>query len=120
MRIVIDLDGVICPIKQPDESYTDLLPLPGAAEKIRTLRAAGHCIIIQTARHMKTCEGNVGLVVRKIGQITLDWLTRHGIEYDEIHFGKPNGQVYIDDRGLRFENWEAIDETRLQEVARER
>ena len=48
------------------------------------------------------------------------WLERHGIEYDEIYFGKPNAEVYIDDRALRFSTWDAITEERLQQVARAR
>jgi capsule biosynthesis phosphatase len=120
MRIVIDLDGTICPIKQQNETYSDLKPLPNAVERIRQLRAEGHYIIIQTARHMKTCEGNLGLVMQKIGKITLDWLEKYGIEYDEIYFGKPNADVYIDDRALRFENWEEIDSAKLQQFAKER
>lgn len=120
MRIVIDLDGTICPIKQPNETYADLKPMPDAAERIRQLRAEGHYIIIQTARHMKTCEGNVGLAIKKIGKLTLEWLDKHGIEYDEIYFGKPNADVYIDDRALRFESWEKIDSSTLQKIAKER
>ncbi len=57
---------------------------------------------------MKTCDGNVGQVVARQGLVTLDWLARHGIEYDEIHFGKPHAQIYIDDNALRFESWSAI------------
>ncbi|MFN3393312.1 MAG: 5' nucleotidase, NT5C type [Candidatus Thermochlorobacter sp.] len=120
MRIVIDLDGTICPIKQPNEDYANLEPLPNAVERIRALRAEGHYIIIQTARHMKTCEGNVGLAVKKIGKLTLEWLERHGIEYDEIYFGKPNADVYIDDRALRFESWDKISSELLQSIAKER
>ncbi len=120
MRIVIDLDGTICPIKQPHESYADLNPLPGAVECIRKLRAEGHYIIIQTARHMKTTNGNLGIVMKKVGKTTLDWLAKHGIEYDEIYFGKPNADVYIDDRALRFESWEKIDGHLLQTIAKER
>ncbi|MDW8465869.1 MAG: hypothetical protein RML35_06720 [Chloroherpetonaceae bacterium] len=120
MRIVINLDGTICPIKQPNETYEDLKPLPQAAERIRELRAQGHYIIIQTARHMKTCNGNVGLAMKKIGKLTLEWLDKHGIEYDEIYFGKPNADVYIDDRALRFESWEKIDSEMLQRIAKER
>lgn len=120
MRIVIDLDGTICPIKQPNETYADLKPLPQAAERIRELRAQGHYVIIQTARHMKTCDGNVGLAMKKIGKLTLEWLDKHGIEYDEIYFGKPNADIYIDDRALRFESWEKIDSEMLQRIAKER
>lgn len=109
MRICIDLDGVICRLREPGQTYADLEPVPGAVEKVRALKAAGHYLIICTARHMKTCEGNVGMVVARQGAVTIDWLTRHGIPYDELHFGKPHAQIYIDDNALRFESWGAID-----------
>jgi capsule biosynthesis phosphatase len=109
VRICIDLDGVICRLRLPGQRYADLEPVPGAVEKLRALKAAGHYLIIATARHMKTCQGNVGQVVARQGQVTLDWLARHGIEYDEIHFGKPHAQVYLDDNGLRFTGWAAIE-----------
>jgi capsule biosynthesis phosphatase len=109
VRICIDLDGVVCKLKQPGQTYADLDPVPGAVAKLRSLRAAGHVVILFTARHMKTCEGNVGLAVARIGPVTLDWLARNGVEYDEIHFGKPWADVYIDDNAFRFESWDAID-----------
>ena len=120
MRIVIDLDGVICEIKQPHQSYADVEPIPGAVEKIRELRAAGHYIIIQSARNMQTRGGNLGQVMKHVGKVTLDWLEKHGVEYDEIYFGKPNGHVYIDDRALRFAAWDEITEERLAQEAGER
>jgi len=108
MRICIDLDGVVCQLRRPGQQYADLEPVEGAPEALRALRAAGHVIILCTARHMKTCEGNVGLVVARQGKVTLDWLDRHGIEFDELHFGKPHADVYIDDNALRFDSWAAI------------
>lgn len=108
MRICIDLDGVICHLKRPGETYADVAPIDGAVEKLRALRAAGHTIILFTARHMKTCNGNPGLAVARIGAITLEWLGRHGVEYDEIHFGKPWADVYIDDNALRFQSWSVV------------
>ncbi len=120
MRIVIDLDGTICPIKASGQTYEELEALPGAAERIRELRAAGHYIIIQTARNMATCGSNLGKVMRNIGKVTLDWLERHDIEYDEIYFGKPNADVYVDDRALRFEDWAMVTDELLTENARAR
>jgi capsule biosynthesis phosphatase len=120
MRIAIDLDGTICRVKRADESYADVEPLPGAVDRLRELRAAGHYVIILTARNMATCESNVGKVMKNVGLTTLEWLERHGIEYDEIFFGKPNAEVYIDDRGLRFNGWEEITEEALQRKARSR
>lgn len=108
MRICIDLDGVICHLKKEGQTYDKLEPMPGALEKLQALKAAGHYIIIQTARHMKTCEGNVGRVQARIGAATLNWLEKHKVPYDEIYFGKPWAQIYIDDNAFRFENWDAI------------
>ncbi|MDR3681756.1 MAG: hypothetical protein P4L41_17440 [Flavipsychrobacter sp.] len=108
-RICIDLDGVICDFKKEGETYADVRPIPGAIEKLKELRANGHYLIIHTARHMKTCEGNVGRVISKVGAVTLQWLADHNVEYDEIYFGKPWAEVYIDDNALRFANWQNIE-----------
>lgn len=120
MKIVIDLDGTICPVKQKDESYSDLQPFAGAKEKIRELRSAGHYVIIQTARNMETCQSCVGKVLKNVGKLTLEWLDKHEIEYDEIYFGKPNAEVYIDDRAFRFKDWYSIEEKGLKELSKER
>lgn len=120
MRIVVDLDGVIAEIKRPTQSYAELEPVPGTADGLRRMRAAGHYVIIQTARNMATCESNLGKVMKNVGRITMDWLDRHQIEYDEIYFGKPNAEVYIDDRAIRFEAWSDMTDDRLLREARER
>lgn len=108
MRIVVDLDGTICPVRKDGESYSELLPYEGAAEKLKGLRKEGHYIIIQTARNMATCDSNLGKVIKNIGLVTLEWLKKYDIEYDEVYFGKPNGEVYIDDRAFRFNGWDEI------------
>jgi capsule biosynthesis phosphatase len=107
-RICIDLDGVIAKLKKGDETYETVEPVPGAVEKLKSLRAAGHYIIIFTARHMKTCDGNPGKVVARLAKTTLEWLDRYEIPYDEVHFGKPWADVYIDDNAFRFETWETV------------
>ncbi len=107
-RICIDLDGVICSFKQSNQTYADVTPLPGAVEYLQNLKNQGHYIIIHTARHMKTCNGNVGQVINKVGKITLDWLVKHQIPYDEIYFGKPWAELYIDDNAFRFNSWETM------------
>ena len=57
-------------------------------------------------------------LIRNVGKVTLDWLERHNVEYDEILFGKPNADVYIDDRAVRFEEWAHISDDLLQREAR--
>jgi capsule biosynthesis phosphatase len=107
-RICIDLDGVIAGFKKEGQTYADVLPIEGAVEKVKSLKDEGHYIILYTARHMKTCEGNTGLVVKRVGKITLDWLDKYEIGYDEIYFGKPWADIYIDDNAFRFSNWDEI------------
>jgi capsule biosynthesis phosphatase len=109
MRICIDFDGVISQLKKKNDTYDTVLPIKGAVEKIKALKNAGHYLIIFTARHMKTCEGNIGLVNSRIALSTLKWLERYEIPYDEIFFGKPWADVYIDDNAFRFTDWSKID-----------
>ncbi len=108
MRICIDLDGVICELRSENQKYSELKPIYGAVEAIRALRQSGHYIILYTARHMKTTQANVGAVLAKQGKVTLDWLEKHQVEYDEIFFGKPHAEIYIDDLAKRFTSWESI------------
>ena len=120
IRIVVDLDGTICPLKQSGQEYGDLVPHEGAVERLKELKAAGHYIIIQTARNMATQQANLGKVIKNIGKVTLDWLEKYDVPYDEIFFGKPNGHVYIDDRAFRYSNWNEITEEKLKDIAQER
>lgn len=120
MRIVIDLDGTICTLKTSTETYADVQVKPGARDFIRNLRQEGHYIIIQTARNMATCESNLGKVMKNVGKVTLEWLEKHEIEYDEIYFGKPNGQLYIDDRAFRFSDWRSMDVELIENLGREK
>lgn len=108
MRLAIDIDGTICRFRQEGESYSDVLPLPGAVEKLQQFRQNGHYLILLTARHMKTCGGNVGLVVARQGKTLFDWLEKHQIPFDEVWFGKPQADIYIDDNGYRFTSWDEI------------
>ena len=121
LRICIDLDGTICDIRQEGESYADVKAKPYAAERIKALRAAGHTVIIYTARNMGTSGHNVGKALKNIGKITFEWLEKNKIEYDEIFFGKPNADIMIDDRAFRFQdNWNKITEEELLFNAKEK
>jgi capsule biosynthesis phosphatase len=108
MRIVVDLDGTICHLRHQDESYSQVQPVPGAVASLKRLKEEGHEIIIYTARNMKTQQGNTGKVIANIGSTTMDWLKKHQVPYDEIIFGKPYGDLYIDDLAVPFTNWEDV------------
>jgi hypothetical protein len=63
-------------------------------------RLAGHEIIIYTARRMQTHGSNVGRVIKDIAMVTFQTLDKFNIHYDEIIFGKPIADIYIDDRAM--------------------
>jgi len=109
MRIVFDLDGVICELKKPSESYADVIPKNDVIEKMRDLKEDGHYLIIHTGRHMRTCDGDVSKVIEKVGKITEDWLEKWKVPYDELIFGKPHADIYIDDLGIEFSTKDKLD-----------
>ena len=100
MRFCFDLDGtlVTSPLKTGD--YSTVQPILRNIQYVRYLKSLGHTIIIHTARRMKTHQGNVGGVIRDIGKVTLDTLESLEIPYDEIYFGKPYADFYIDDKAV--------------------
>jgi capsule biosynthesis phosphatase len=98
-RICFDLDNTLVTYPTIPGDYTTVKPIGPMIENARRLHAEGHTVIIHTARRMATHKHNVGAVIRDIGKITLDTLEKFGIPYDEIIFGKPIADVYIDDRG---------------------
>jgi len=102
VRVCFDLDDTLCHGSNQVDGVTDYsncYPNIMASSTLRTLRAKGHTVIIQTARGMTTGSGRVGVVVKNIGLLTLQQLEDWGFEYDEIYFGKPSADLYIDDKG---------------------
>jgi len=58
---------------------------------------------------MRTCNGDVSKVIEKIGKITEDWLEKWKVPYDELIFGKPHADIYIDDLGIEFSTKDKLD-----------
>ncbi len=102
--IVFDLDGTLCEIRKDPKTYLDVKPKEDVVNKLLEYKANGYHIIIQTARQMKTYDGNIGKINANTAKVTFKWLDMHNIPYDEIHFGKPwcgkNG-FYVDDKAIR-------------------
>lgn len=102
-RYVFDLDGTICEEKQKGTPYLDyknVKPIPEVIERINALHEQGDYIIINTARHMNSTGGNIGLINARVAKITIDWLDNNNVSYDEVLFGKPYGDFYVDDKAM--------------------
>ena len=100
LRIVFDLDNTILSYPTQYKDYSTVKPVEHLKGLIKLLKSKGHEIIIYTARKMVSCNDNVGKIIRSVGRTTLDSLDEFEIPYDELHFGKPYGDIYIDDKAF--------------------
>lgn len=117
--IVLDIDGTLCPQRRPGESYDDLRPFPEMLRQLDVYRDLGFYIILATARNMRSYEGNIGLINANTAKQTMAWLDRHGVHYDEIHFGKPwagAGGFYVDDKAIRPNEFLQLSHEEIQQL----
>lgn len=97
MVIYIDIDETICNSPNvPD--YTISFPIEQNIEKANQLYDDGHTIVYWTARGTKT---------------GIDWRSHTesqfrtwGVKYHELKFGKPNYDIFIDDKNMNTEDWD--------------
>ncbi len=103
-RFCFDLDNTLvrCAYDSTTKTvdYTNTTPIWRNINFLKLLKSQGHTIIIQTARRMRTHSGNQGAMLADIGPITFETLSKYGIVYDEIYFGKPYAHYYIDDLAI--------------------
>ena len=68
------------------------LPMPGTKEALELLKSAGYTIMIHSCNRP---------------QVIKDFMSYYQLLYDSIWEGqgKPVADAYLDDKGLRFENW---------------
>lgn len=100
LRFCFDLDNTLVTYPQVPNDYSTVCPIESNIQFLKYLKNFGHTIIIHTARRMKTHQGNQGRVIADIGKITFETLDKFNIPYDEIYFGKPEADFYIDDRAV--------------------
>ena len=102
--LVVDVDGTLCPIKAPGETYAGLLPEPHLLARLRVLADEGWRIVVHSARGMRSHDGNAGEIAAFVLPTLIEWLTRHGVPFHEVHVGKPwpgHDGFYVDDRSVR-------------------
>jgi hypothetical protein len=94
---IFDIDGTICTYSQGN--YSDAEPLIERIKVINDLYKAGNIIIFQTARGMGSSGNNSILAAEKWRAFTVAQLDSWGVNYHQIFFGKPAGDIYVDDKG---------------------
>mmetsp|Transcript_15184 Transcript_15184/g.25228 ORF Transcript_15184/g.25228 Transcript_15184/m.25228 type:complete len:438 (+) Transcript_15184:80-1393(+) len=95
-----DLDHTLVTGPKIPGCYDTCQPIKGNIDLCNWLHDLGHKIIICTARRMRTHKAVVGALMKDIGSLTLGQIKNFGIRYNEIYFGKPNADFYIDDKAI--------------------
>jgi CMP-N,N'-diacetyllegionaminic acid synthase len=92
MIIYIDIDDTICRNELLDDEldYSKATPIKDAIKKANNLFDDGHMIIYWTAR------GTVSGIDWR--DITIKQFKDWGVKYHELKFGKPNYDLFIDDK----------------------
>ena len=108
--IAVDFDGVIHRYSKgwQDGAIYDP-PMAGCKEALENLMEQGCHIVIHSAR--------------KDTAAIEEWMKKHQIPFDRFaeHGPKPYAHFYLDDKGLRFENWpQAVDDIVMFEKQRRR
>ena len=92
---MLDIDGTIC--SNTDGNYEIAEPFKDRIEKINQLYDDGNSILFFTARGSTT----------KINwkKLTEDQLQEWGVKYTKLIFGKPEADIYIDDKAVDVEEF---------------
>ena len=86
-----DIDGTLC--DNTDGLYEKAEPYYGHIEELNRLYEDGNRIILFTARGSTT-----GINWKKV---TERQLKKWGVKYHKLIFGKPQADIYVDDKGVK-------------------
>jgi hypothetical protein len=90
-----DIDGTLCTITDGD--YARAEPFADRIAMVNALHDAGHVIKLFTARGSTT-----GIDWR---DLTAQQMETWGVRYHELILGKPEADIFIDDKAFNAENW---------------
>lgn len=100
---VFDIDGTICTNSGPH--YENSSPFRDRIEKINKLYKDGNTIFFLTARGMGRHDNNQNKAIEELYEFTKKQLTSWGVKYHQLFLGKPQGDIYIDDKGINDEDF---------------
>ena len=96
MKFFIDIDNTICTLDRPMD-YASARPIKKAVQKVNALYEAGHFIVFWTARGTVTGKDWRALTEEQLGC----W----GLKYHQLMFGKPDFDIFIDDKAFNAKAW---------------
>lgn len=103
MRYVFDIDGTIC--NNTNGAYENAVPFTDRIDKINKLYDEGNHITMFTARGMNSYKNNQIEAINKYYSFTETQLKLWNVKYHNLILGKPQGDFYIDDKGVKDEHF---------------
>jgi hypothetical protein len=104
MIYVFDIDGTICS-KVSDGDYTKAKPIKDRIAAINKLYDEGHTINFLTARGMGRSGNSSAFAYMRFENLTKNQLDSWGVKYHRLFLGKPSGDIYVDDKGIKDTNF---------------
>jgi len=96
MVIYIDIDETIC-VSPASRDYSLAVPIEENIQKANKLYDEGNTIVYWTAR------GTVSGI--DWDSITRKQFEEWGVRFHDLKFGKPNYDLFIDDKNMNVEDW---------------
>lgn len=100
---VFDIDDTICTTKNRD--YPNSEPIQDVIDKIKLMKSMGWTIRLHTSRGVASCKGDMKLILERNKDVLETWLAEHEVPYDELIFGKPLADLYVDDKAMNVNDF---------------
>ena len=95
-----DLDNVL--FKSFGSNYKKSKPILKNIKILKMLKKKRHYIKIFTSRYMGRNNENKMLAKKQGYKFTKNQLKKWNVTYDELIFGKPSYDIFVDDKNLSF------------------
>tara|TARA_Y100000034_G_C6706783_1_gene311985 strand:- start:156 stop:488 length:333 start_codon:yes stop_codon:yes gene_type:complete len=99
MTYVFDIDGTIC--SNTNGNYEEAKPYIDRIKKVNELYDSGNTIIFLTARGMGRSGNSEAMAYSLFYEFTKQQLQSWGVKHHNLFLGKPSGDIYVDDKGIR-------------------
>lgn len=100
--VCIDLDGTLCQEQKFGYGIITGQPKASASRALQELKKEGFKIVILTTRLNPSFGGDIEWKKNEVERWLKDW----EIPFDEVTNNKPPADLYIDNKAIRFFDWE--------------
>jgi dTDP-glucose 4,6-dehydratase len=97
MRYAFDIDNTL--VKTNGSDYENSVPIQHRIDRLNRLFDEGHTIYLFTARGMASG--------RDLYKFTVNQMREFGIKHHQLIMGKPDVDVFVDDKAISLKDWDA-------------